>query len=96
MVGLLTLGPMVIRSAGANALFIERGLALGHSREALLAAQHNIQDWLRILTPLLYGRLYNSYRGNVYYVSAGMLILAELLFLTLKEKSISTKSAASE
>lgn len=85
-----SLGPMMIRNSSVNALFYERGISLGYTREALVAAMGNMNDWFRMLMPLAYGQVYRRapVKAYMYYLCAGIIVLSQLLFTTVNFEKI--------
>ena len=63
---------------------------LGHTREALAAAQTNLIDWLRILMPFVWSRIYNmsTNKGNMYYSCALLVLLGHFTFLMVDLRSL--------
>lgn len=89
-----TLGPFGIRSSATQALLFERGVALGHTREALVAANANLGDWLKIVGPFVYLKLFNGLqrKGNLYYFCAIQVAIAQLLFMTIDRSGFASSS----
>jgi hypothetical protein len=46
-------------TSAVSSMFYERGLELGLQRGELSAAQDNLLCWLKIVSPLVYGSIYN-------------------------------------
>merc|ERR1711964_927317 len=98
------IGPVYIRSSCVNAQFFGRGIGLGYSREALVAAQTNLTDWLRIVSPIIFGRIFNSHRfapagsskahGSIYYIAAAMIAFGQLLFIPVDKRKLEHKPPA--
>ena len=73
--------PMYIRSSAMNSLYYKRGLELGFTRGTLSAATSSLMDFCKIISPLIYARIYNysTFKGTPYYFAFCIVIVSEII-----------------